>query len=131
MSRPILLIPGGGPVVLHGEIIRPGAAPLKVDLWRHVRYPPPELLHVTTIRAVEDRGPRFSAGDADGLIGKVVTWVWDCSALPPSEEGWQVRVDVQQAGQSTPGYPAEYDGPLPRRRPLSQLRIAEPVRALR
>ncbi len=131
MSRPILLIPGSDPVVVLGEILRPGTAPLKVDLWRHVRHPPPELMHVATIKAMGDRGPRFGAGDADSLIGKVLTWVWDCSSLPGSEEGWQVRVDVQQGSRSVPGYPVEYDGPLPQRRPLAQLRIAEPIRALR
>ncbi len=132
MSRPILLVPGDGRVELRGEILRPGPAPLKIDLWRHVRHPPPELVHVTTIKGIhEHRGPAWNAGDADSLIGKVLTWIWDCSALPSSEEGWQVRVDVQQDGRSVPGYPAEYSGPLPNHRPLSLLRITEPVKAAR
>lgn len=132
MSRPILLVPGDGRVDLFGEILRPGPAPLKIDLWRHVRHPPPELVHVTTIKAAHERsGTQWRAGGADSLIGKVLTWIWDCSQLPPSQAGWKVRVDVQQDGRSVPGYPVEYDGPLPQRRPLSVLRITEPVRAVR
>lgn len=132
MSRPILLMPGEGLVEVSGEILLPRAAPLKIDVWRYARHPPPELLHVATIKpAQEEAGPRFWAGDADSLIGKVITWAWDCSALGTSHKGWKVRVDVRQGGQSTPGYPMEYAGPLPKRRPLSELRVAEPVRALR
>ncbi len=132
MSRPILLVPGSGRVELFGEILHPGPAPLKIDLWRHVRHPPPELIHVTTIKAIHDRhDSSWSAGEADSLIGKVLTWIWDCSDLPSSEEGWRIRIDVVQGGRSVPGYPTEYSGPLPQNRPLSLLRITEPVRAVR
>jgi len=130
MPQPIQLVPGDSAIELYGEILSPGSAPLKIDLWRHVRHPPPELLHVVTIKPLADQGSWFIAGDADSLIGKVLTWVWDCRALPSHEDGWRLRIDVRQAGTSTPGYPVEYSGPLPRRRPLTLLRIAEPVQSL-
>lgn len=129
MSQTIQLVPGGPPVEVFGEIVSPAAAPLKIDLWRYVRHPPPELLHVATIKQQGEPGVWFAAGDADNLIGKVITWVWDCRDLPHDEAGWRIRVDVRQGGVSIPGYPVEYTGPIPRRRPLTTLRIAEPVEA--
>lgn len=132
MSKPIVVVPGGPSVEFFGEIVRPGSAPLKIDVWRHVRHPPPELMHVATIKAAADSGIWFSAGDPDSLIGKVVTWVWDCRDLShgqPGHDQWELRLDVRQGGASLEGYPVKYGGPIPRRRPLTILRVAEPVQA--
>lgn len=133
MSRPILLVPGNGRVELFGQIVHPGPAPLKIDLWRNVRHPPPELIHVACLKGIHEPSgaDAWMAGEADELIGKVITWIWDCSELSVAEGDWRVRLDVVQAGRSVPGYPTEYSGRMPRDRPLSLLRITEPVRAVR
>ncbi len=130
MSRPIVLDLEGGPVEVAGQILRPGSAPLKIDLWRHVRHPPPDLAHVACIKQLRESARLwYRAGDPAALVGKVITWVWVCSHLEPDDEGWRVRIDVRQQDKSVAGYPIEYAGPLPRNRPLAELRISEPIRA--
>lgn len=132
VSRPILIDPKGGPVDVAGQILHPGSAPLKIDLWRHVRHPPPELVHVATIKQLRESARLvYQAGEPAALIGKVITWVWVCSHLQPDEQGWKVRIDVSQGGESVSGYPVEYAGPLPRRRPLAELRISEKIQDVR
>jgi hypothetical protein len=127
VSQPIRLERRGSIVEVSGRILLPGPAPLKIDVWRRVRHPPPELQHVTTLKDLrETRADYYLAGDPSSLIGKVLTWVWVCSHLPPGPDGWRVRVDVRQGDVSAPGYPVEYAGPLPPGRPLAELRIAEP-----
>lgn len=108
-----------------GQILAPGQAPLKIDVWRYVRHPPPDMVHAYDVkRPGDDARGYFLAGTGASLIGKVVrwSWIWD--------DPWQVRIDVRQDGVSVPGFPAGYSGrlghgaqgPVPRR-----LRIAELV----
>lgn len=111
-----------------GEILAPGFAPLKIDIWRYVRHPPPDVVHAYSVKAVNDESSGYyGAGDAASLVGKVVSWVWICDRLDGGAPQWRVRVDVQQDGVSCPGYPAEYWGPLPEDQPLAQLKISEVV----
>ena len=130
MARPILVDPRGGPVEVTGDIVAPGLAPLKIDVWRYVRHPPPEMVHAYSVKAVaDDAYGYFPAGNASSLVGKVVVWVWLCEDLQVTEPFWHVRLDVRQDGASTPGFPADYSGALPDGQPLAQLRISEPVSA--
>ena len=131
MSQPIRVDPKGGTIEVGGQILLPGAAPLKIDVWRRVRHPPPDLNYVASIKELrETREGLYPAGDPESLIGKVMTWLWVCSHLGPDPRGWRLRVDVRQGGASVPGYPYEYSGPLPPGRPLAELRIVEPVVSL-
>jgi hypothetical protein len=131
VARPILLRPDGGPVEVAGALLVPVAAPFKIDVWRHVRHPPPELFHIRVIKPMRiSETPAYAAGDAASLIGKVISWTFDCAGIAFTEEGWRVRVDVRQDGRSVEGYPVEYTGPSPRTRTLAELRIAEPVHAV-
>ena len=131
MSRPICVNRRGGSVEVAGEILEPLRAPLKIDVWRRVRHPPPDLVHAYSVKSAQDPQPsgmRWSAGHPSALIGKVVSWGWTCEGVPPGGGQWRVRVDVMQDGVSLPGYPAEYAGPLPPGAPLAQLKISEEVR---
>jgi hypothetical protein len=127
MARPVGLDPKGGLVEVGGQILLPGPAPLKIDVWRRVRHPPPDLDYVASIKELrETREGLYPAGEPASLLGKVLTWQWVCSHLEHDPRGWRVLVDVRQAGRSVPGYPMEYAGPLPPDRPLAELRIIEP-----
>ncbi len=118
--------------MVSGQILKPGPAPLKIDLWRHVRHPPPEYDHIATIKELRETARiRYTLGEPAALIGKVLTWVWVCSHLEAGHDGWRVRVDVFQDGSSVVGYPVEYAGPLPPGRPLAELRIREEIRRRR
>ena len=130
MARKILIDPAGGPVEAAGEILEPGAAPLRIDLWRRVRHPPPELAHVRSVKDLRaTRKLYYAVGDPSELLGKVLSWVWVCSHLQDRGEHWRVRVDVRQNSASLPGFPVEYGGPLPPGRELAELRVSEPIGA--
>jgi hypothetical protein len=126
VSRPIRIDPRGEPVFVFGEMLEPsGAAPLKIDVWRQVRHPPPDLIHAYGVKTLQDRGEWFRAGHPATLVGKLVSWIWVCDELPRTTSRWRVRVDVRQGQNSAPGYPAEYSGPLPAGQSLAQLKISE------
>jgi hypothetical protein len=133
VARPILVDPRGGPLEVAGSIFQPQGAALKVDVWRQVRHPPPELVLAFSVKGLTDE-PRawYVVGPAGALVGKLVSWVWPCAV--PEGAGvdfrmWHVRLDVRQDGLSLPGYPVEYSGPLPPGQPLSQLKVSERVEA--
>lgn len=127
MRRNIVIDPRGGPIEVTGEILEPGPAPLKIELWRRVRHPPPDLVHVRTVKDIRGQvRPFYRAGEPEDLVGKVLTWVWVCSHLQPgTAAGWRVRVGVCQGGSPVFSFPAVYSGPLPPDRPLAELRIGE------
>ncbi len=128
VARPILVNRRGGPVRVLGEILEPGPAPLKIDVWRHVRHPPPDLIHVYTVKsAMDEVAGSYVAGHPTALWGKVISWVWVYEGGDQPARSWRVRIDVQQDGASLPGYPAEYSGPLPPGLPLAHLKISEEV----
>ena len=128
MSEPIRLDPNAGAVEVGGQLLWPEAGPLRIGIWRRVRHPPPDLSFVAPVKEYEDRQDGlFSAGDPVRLVGKVLTWQWACWGHEPDPRGWKVRIDVRQDGLSVPGYPIEYEGSLPRGRPLAELRIIEPI----
>jgi hypothetical protein len=130
MGLPILIDPQGEPVEVGAMMVRPGLAPLKIDLWRRVRHPPPDLVHVASIAGHKDTARvLYSLGQPAALVGKVLSWAWDTSGLAPSTEGWVVRIDVRQGARSLPGYPVEHAGPLPEGPPLAEVRITEDIRA--
>lgn len=127
MRRNIVIDPRGGPIEVSGQILEPGPAPLKIDLWRRVRHPPPELVHVRSIKDLVAGDREFyRVGPPEELLGKVVTWVWVCSHLEPGQsESWRVQVDVRQGGGPVFSFPATYTGSLPVDRPLAELRVGE------
>ncbi|GEM_PF-4281469 len=127
MPRPIHVDPHRGAVTVIGAMLEPGTAPMKIDVWRHVRHPPPDLVHVFSIATAQQLGTSFDAGHPASLMGKVLSWVWVCRDLPATSERWRVRIDIRQEGISVPDYPAEYWGPLPLGQPLAQLKISEVV----
>jgi len=130
VARPILVDPKGGPVRVAGQILAPGFAPLKIDVWRYVRHPPPDMVHAYSVKSLdEDATGSYDAGQPAALIGKVVSWVWLCDHLRGGATQWHVRVTVEQDGAPVEGYPAEYAGPLPDDSPLAQLKISEVVYA--
>jgi hypothetical protein len=111
-----------------GEIMAPGSAPLKIDVWRYVRHPPPDVVHAYSVKSIDgDPADWHDAGQPAALIGKVISWVWLCDDLRGGATQWHVRVSVEQDGVPVQGYPAEYAGPLPDNEPLAQLKISEVV----
>jgi hypothetical protein len=106
-------------------MLSPVEAPVKIDLWRPVRFPPPEFMHQQSVKSYQDARAETALGHPATLPGKMLTCVWSCDALPPESTEWRVVVDIRQGGVSIAGYPAEYAGPLPAGQPLAQLRIAE------
>jgi hypothetical protein len=106
-------------------MLEPGAAPIKIDVWRRVRHPPPDMVHSFSVKGIKAAPGYVDAGHPATLVGKVMTWVWSCADLPSPSAQWRVRVDVQQGGRSVENYPAEYWGPLPEGQPLAQLKISE------
>jgi hypothetical protein len=134
--RSILVDPRGGPVLALGRITEPGFAPLKIDVWRYVRHPPPDMIHAFTVKAlVEDLDSYVEVGPAATLIGKAIRFTWTCDHLPRPAPGtvgrWQVSVDIRQDGRSVAGYPAVYEGPIPPGQPLAQLKVTELVEDVR
>ena len=111
---------------MSGWMLSPGGAPMKIDVWRRVRHPPPDFVHAYTVKSVQDNNEAPSVGHPATLPGKMISWVWLCDGLDMTEaDRWHVRVDVRQDGISVPGFPADYRGVAPPGQPLAQLRIAE------
>jgi hypothetical protein len=108
-------------------MVEPFEGPLKIDLWRPVRHPPPEMVHTTSIKGREAMGTAFDAGHPAMLVGKIVTWVWDLRNLPAGARSWRVRVDAQQDGASVDGYPLEFAGDLNPGEVYDDLRVQEEI----
>lgn len=110
------------------QMLMPGVAPVKIDLWRRVRHPPPDFVHAFCLKpAAEDVGDALvTAGHPMKLVGKMISFAFDCKGLEPGPE-WRVLIDVLQDDASVPGYPFVHFGPMPGNHPLAMLKITELV----
>lgn len=108
-------------------MISPGPSPLKVDLWRPVRHPPPDFVHAMTVKSAQDVRDEVSPGHPATLPGKMLSLVFYPREYDPGQiDEWRIVLDVRQGSESLPGFPAEYSGPLPPGgEPLAQLRVSE------
>ncbi len=129
MARPVRIDPRGGPVAFYGELVEPASdsLPLKIDIWQRVRHPPPELMHGQTLKAHADADPWASVPFPGAIIGRVVTWTWDLTQLPPGAKSWRIVLDVRQGDQSVEGYPVEYAGEFDPEVAYDELKISERV----
>lgn len=133
VARTINIDPRGGPVRVFGDLLEPTGQvmPLKIDLWRKVRHPPPELVHAKTLKKSADPVEYYQVAHPAGLIGKVVTWTWNLAGLQEHVTGWRVVVDVQQGESSVEGYPVEYRGEFEAGTRYDELKVSESVEDVR
>ena len=129
VARTIRIDPRGGPVTVFGDLLEPGGMgiPLKIDLWRTVRHPPPQLVHATTLKKARDPVEYVDVAHPASMVGKVMTWTWDLAGVPQGVKSWRIIVDVQQGGASVEGYPVEYRGDFESGTRYDELKVSETV----
>jgi hypothetical protein len=129
VARTIRIDPRGGPVTVFGDLLDPSGLgmPLKIDLWRKVRHPPPELVHAKTLKKPQEPVDYTPVPHPAGLIGKVVTWTWNLAGLPNEISAWRIVVDVRQGKASIDGYPVEYRGEFEAGTRYDELKVSESV----
>jgi hypothetical protein len=96
------------------RILRQHVGVTAIDLWDDTDHNGRPDRFVARLKAPgETENEPFALGVPAVLVEKVVQWIWMPSQPPGSAEGWEVEIDVSQAGRSLDGMPLRLGGDYP------------------
>jgi hypothetical protein len=113
MASQVAIDKNGGRITTSVRLLRQHIGNTAIDLWLDTDHNGAPDKFVERIKQPTDAVETVEVGKPQDVRDKVIQWIWQPSQPSNSDEGWLVRIDVQQEGQSLPGFPRDLHGEYP------------------